>query len=249
MLFKEAGMEETISLQELFGVIKKRLIMIISITVLATVVAGVISFLFLTPIYQSSTQLLVNQKETKDSSIYQNNQVQTNVQLINTYNVIIKSQAILDEVIKQLNLDYSVAELTSKITVLSETNSQVFTVTVQDPNPNQAQAIANTIADVFQDKIKKIMSINNVTVLAKADLGDNPSPIKPNKKLNVVIGFAAGLILSVGIAFLLEFLDNTVKTEKQLEELLDLPILGVISEVSKGHVTPKLKKFKLRKGA
>ncbi|WP_179865429.1 YveK family protein [Bacillus sp. AFS017336] len=242
-------MEETISLQELFGVIKKRLIMIISITVLATVVAGVISFLFLTPIYQSSTQLLVNQKETKDSSIYQNNQVQTNVQLINTYNVIIKSQAILDEVIKQLNLDYSVAELTSKITVLSETNSQVFTVTVQDPNPNQAQAIANTIADVFQDKIKKIMSINNVTVLAKADLGDNPSPIKPNKKLNVVIGFAAGLILSVGIAFLLEFLDNTVKTEKQLEELLDLPILGVISEVSKGHVTPKLKKFKLRKGA
>ncbi|QKE74976.1 capsular biosynthesis protein [Arthrobacter citreus] len=242
-------MEETISLQELFGVIKKRLIMIISITVLATVVAGVISFLFLIPIYQSSTQLLVNQKETKDSSIYQNNQVQTNVQLINTYNVIIKSQAILDEVIKQLNLNYSAAELTNKITVASETNSQVFTVSVQDTDSAQAQAITNTIANVFQDKIKKIMSVNNVTVLAKAELGDNPSPIKPNKKLNVAIGFVVGLMLSVGIAFLLEFLDNTVKTEKQLEELLELPILGVISEVSKGNVTPKLKKFKLRKGA
>ncbi|PEJ59495.1 capsular biosynthesis protein [Bacillus sp. AFS002410] len=242
-------MEETISLQELFGVIKKRLIMIISITVLATVIAGVISYLFLTPIYQSSTQLLVNQKETKDSSIYQNNQVQTNVQLINTYNVIIKSQAILDEVIKQLNLDYSVAELTNKITVASETNSQVFTVSVQDKDPEQAQAITNTIANVFQEQIKKIMSVNNVTVLAKAELGDNPSPIKPNKKLNVAIGFAVGLMLSVGIAFLLEFLDNTVKTEKQLEELLELPILGVISEVSQGNVEPKLKKFKLRKGA
>ncbi|MFB7138939.1 YveK family protein [Gottfriedia sp. NPDC056225] len=242
-------MEETISLQELFGVIKKRLTMIISITVLAALVAGVVSYLFLTPIYQSSTQLLVNQKETKDSSIYQNNQVQTNVQLINTYNVIIKSQAILDEVIKQLNLNYSAAELTNKITVASETNSQVFTVSVQDTDPAQAQAITNTIASVFQDKIKKIMSVNNVTVLAKAELGDNPSPIKPNKKLNVAIGFVVGLILSVGIAFLLEFLDNTVKTEKQLEELLELPILGVISEVSKGNVTPKLKKFKLRKGA
>ncbi|ODG93160.1 capsular biosynthesis protein [Gottfriedia luciferensis] len=239
-------MEETISLQELFGVIKKRLIMIISITVVATVVTGVISFLFLTPIYQSSTQLLVNQKETKDSSIYQNNQVQTNVQLINTYNVVIKSPAILDEVINQLNLDYTVAELTKNITVTSETNSQVFTVTVQDPNPEQAQAIVNTIASVFQEKIKTIMSVNNVTVLAKADLSENP--IKPNKKLNVAIGFVVGLMISVGIAFLLEFLDNTVKTEKQLEELLELPILGVISEVTKGKITPKIN-LKLGKGA
>ncbi|UPM54740.1 YveK family protein [Gottfriedia acidiceleris] len=239
-------MEETISLQELFGVIKKRLIMIISITVVATVVTGVISYLFLTPIYQSSTQLLVNQKETKDSSIYQNNQVQTNVQLINTYNVVIKSPAILDEVIKQLNLDYTVAELTKNITVASEANSQVFTVSVQDPDPKQAQTIVNTIANVFQAKIKTIMSVDNVTILAKADLSENP--IKPNKKLNIAIGFVVGLMLSVGIAFLLEFLDNTVKTEKQLEELLELPILGVISEVTKGKITPKIK-LKLGKGA
>ncbi|PFM78985.1 capsular biosynthesis protein [Bacillus sp. AFS077874] len=239
-------MEETISLQELFGVIKKRLIMIISITVVATVVTGVISYLILTPIYQSSTQLLVNQKETKDSSIYQNNQVQTNVQLINTYNVVIKSPAILDEVINQLNLDYTVAELTKNITVASEANSQVFTVSVQDPDPKQAQTIVNTIANVFQAKIKTIMSVDNVTVLAKADLSENP--IKPNKKLNIAIGFAVGLMLSVGIAFLLEFLDNTVKTEKQLEELLELPILGVITEVSKGKITPKIN-LKMGKGA
>ncbi|PEC51934.1 Wzz/FepE/Etk N-terminal domain-containing protein [Bacillus sp. AFS096315] len=239
-------MEETISLQELFGVIKKRLIMIISITVVATVVTGVISYLFLTPIYQSSTQLLVNQKETKDSSIYQNNQVQTNVQLINTYNVVIKSPAILDEVINQLNLDYTVAELTKNITVANEANSQVFTVSVQDSDPKQAQTIVNTIANVFQAKIKTIMSVDNVTVLAKADLSENP--IKPNKKLNIAIGFVVGLMLSVGIAFLLEFLDNTVKTEKQLEELLELPILGVITEVSKGKITPKIN-LKMGKGA
>ncbi|MES9684618.1 Wzz/FepE/Etk N-terminal domain-containing protein [Gottfriedia acidiceleris] len=241
-------MEETISLQELFGVIKKRLVMIISIAVVAAVVTGVISYLFLTPIYQSSTQLLVNQKETKDSSIYQYNQVQTNVQLINTYNVVIKSPAILDEVINQLNLDYTVAELTKNITVASEKDSQVFTVTVQDPDPEQAQAIVNMIASVFQTKIKTIMSVNNVTVLAKADLSESPSPIKPNPKLNIAIGFVVGLMVSVGIAFLLEFLDNTVKNEKQLEELLELPILGVITEVSKGKITPKIN-LKMGKGA
>ncbi|XRG77820.1 Wzz/FepE/Etk N-terminal domain-containing protein [Rossellomorea sp. GAMAL-10_SWC] len=241
-------MEETISLQELFGVIKKRLIMIISITVVATVVTGVISYLFLTPIYQSSTQLLVNQKERQESTVYQYNQVQTNIQLINTYNVIIKSPTILNAVINQLDLNYSFAKLSNEVNIIGEKDSQVFTVSVQNSDPKQAQAIANTIAEVFQKKIKTIMSVNNVTVLAKADLGENPSPIKPNKKLNIAIGFAVGLMLSVGIAFLLEFLDNTVKTEKQLEELLELPILGVISEVTKGKITPKIK-LKLGKGA
>lgn len=242
-------MEETISLQDLFGVINKRLKMIISITLITTLLAGVISFLFLTPIYQSSTQLLVNEKESGDSSIYQNNQVQTNIQLINTYNVIIKSPTILDEVVKELHLDYSVSELIEKITVANETNSQVFTVSVQDPNPKKAQTIANTIADVFQRKIGKIMSVNNVSILAKAELGEHPNPIKPNKKLNTAIGFVLGLMISVGLAFLLEYLDNTIKTEKQLEELLELPVLGIISEVTENSISPKQTKFSIGKGA
>jgi len=232
-------MGETISLQEIFGVIKKHLKMIISITLITALIAGVISYLVLTPIYQSSTQLLVNQKETQDSSIYQNNQVQTNIQLINTYNVIIKSPAILDDVIKELNLNYTVTELNKKITVAGEKDSQVFTVMVQDSSPKKAQAIANTIAGVFQQKIGKIMSVNNVSILAKAELSDHPIPVKPNPKLNIIIAIFVGALIGVGLAFLLDYFDNTVKTEKDLEELIGLPVLGVITTISELNDTKR----------
>jgi capsular polysaccharide biosynthesis protein len=104
-------MEETISLKELLETLKKRLLLIVSITVIAAIISGVVSYFVLTPIYQASTQILVNQKETKDQSLYNSNQVQTNLQLINTYNVIITSPAILDSVSKELDLDMTAAEL------------------------------------------------------------------------------------------------------------------------------------------
>ena len=94
-------MEETISLKELFQTLKKRIGLIVVITALAVIVSGIVSFFMITPIYQASTQLLVNQAKSEQTE-YNTNTVQTNLQLINTYNVIIKSPAILDKVADQL---------------------------------------------------------------------------------------------------------------------------------------------------
>jgi len=93
-------MEETISLKELFQTLKKRLSLIIIITAIATATSGIVSYFLLTPIYQSSTQILVNQTKNEEQ-LYNYNEVQTNLQLINTYNVVIKSPAILDKVIEK----------------------------------------------------------------------------------------------------------------------------------------------------
>lgn len=224
-------MEETISLQDLFKTLKKRLILIILTTIGAMIISGIISFLFLTPIYQSSTQILVNQ-EKADISTFNSQDIQTNLQLINTYNVIIKSPAILSKVIEQLDLNTTPSALTNQITVKNEQNSQVVNITVQDPNPNIAVDIANTTASVFQKEIKNLMKVDNVSILTPALLGENPSPVKPDPMLNIAIAAVIGLMLGVGIAFLLEYLDTTMKDEQDVEELLNLPILGVISPIS-----------------
>ena len=97
-------MEETISLKELFQTLKKRMSLIVLITAIAVMVSAIVSFFFLTPIYQSSTQLLVNQAKNEQQA-FTTSEVQTNLQLINTYNVIIKSPAILDKVAAQLGTD------------------------------------------------------------------------------------------------------------------------------------------------
>ena len=156
-------MEETISLKDLFATLKKRAWLITIITVLAVLISGVTSFFILTPIYQSSTQLLVNQAKSEESA-YNYNEVQTNLQLIETYNVIMKSPAILDKVIEKLNLDISATELTNKITVASEQNSQVVNVSVTDEDPHMAAKIANTTAEIFKEEIVEIMNVDNVSI-------------------------------------------------------------------------------------
>lgn len=221
-------MEETISLEEIFRTIRKRIGMILSLTVLLMVVAAIISFYVITPIYQASTQLLVNQQT--DQQI-QTAEIQTNLQLINTYNVIIKSPAILSKVIEQLDLEMTTGQLANKITVSNAQNSQVVDISVQDEQMFKAVDIANTITQVFQHEIQTLMKVDNVNVLSAAELPENPVPIKPNKLLNVAIAGVIGLMLGVGLAFLLEYLDTTVKTETDVEELLGLPIIGLVSTI------------------
>jgi capsular polysaccharide biosynthesis protein len=237
-------MEETISLKELFLTLKKRLSLIAVITILFATISGLISYFYLTPIYQASTQILVNQSKD-DQNAYNVGELQTNLQLINTYNVIIKSAAILDLVIEELNLNMTTSELEGKITVQSEQNSQVVNISVQDSNPNLAADIANTTVSIFQKEIKSRMQVDNVSVLAEARVLDNQSPIKPQPLLNIVIALVVGLMVGVGLAFLLEYLDNTLKTEQDIEQILGLPVLGAIPTIKESE-TPELRSSKKR---
>lgn len=223
-------MEETISLQDILKTIKKRLFLIISLTIVAMIAAAIISYFVMTPVYQADTQILVNQQKSQTETI-ETQDIQTNLQLINTYNVIIKSPAILEKVIERLDLDISPTQLSEQITVSNAQNSQVINVSVQDAQHFKAVDIANTIAEVFQEDIPVLMNVDNVNILSPAIHLEAPSHVKPNEKLNIAIAAVIGLMLGVGLAFLLEYLDTTIKTEQDVEELLNLPIIGMISPI------------------
>ncbi|MGE6611526.1 YveK family protein [Peribacillus sp. NPDC076916] len=226
-------MEETISITDIFKTLKKRWKLIMLLTLIAALISGTISYFLLTPVYQSSTQILVNQKQSENQ--LDSTQIRSNIDMINTYSVIIKSPAILEKVIDKLELDQSVEQLSEKITINSQENSQVFSLTVQDSNPSQAVEIANTISETFQKEIKDIMNVDNVSVLAKAEIKENPTPVKPNPVLNIAIAVVVGLMAGVGLAFLLEYMDNTIKDEDDIERLLELPILGSIQKITQVH--------------
>ena len=94
-----------------------------------------------------------------------------------------------------------------------------------------AASIANTTAEVFKKEIVTIMNVDNVSILAEATVGENQAPIKPQPLLNIAIALVVGLMAGVGLAFLLEYLDNTVKNEQDIEKLLGLPVLGTIAMI------------------
>lgn len=222
-------MEDTsISLVETMNKLKKRWKLILMITLAAGLISGAISYLLLTPIYQASAQILVNQKDTENK--FDANLLQNNVNLINTYSVIIKSPAILEKVIDELHLKQSVEDLNKHITVDSQENSQVFSLSVENPDAAKAAEIANTVSQTFQNEIHGIMNVDNVSILAKADVNENPLPVRPNPVLNIVIAVVAGLMLGIGIALLLNFMDTTLKDDEDVAALLGVPVLGSVQK-------------------
>jgi capsular polysaccharide biosynthesis protein len=227
-------MDKAISLADIFITLKKRWKLILLVTLVATLFSGIISYLVLKPVYQASTQILVNQKSSENKLDLTS--LQSNVDLINTYSVIIKSPVILEKVINKLNLNLSVDQLNKNISVSSQENSQVFSLTVEDESHIKAVEIANTITTVFQEEIQNIMNVNNVSILAVAQIKDKPIPIKPNPKLNITIGVIVGLMAGIGLSFVLEFLDNTLKEEEDIGKILGMPVLGSIPKMSKSDI-------------
>ena len=234
-------MEETISLQEILKIIKKRLLLIITLTIVAVSIAIVLSFYILTPIYQVQTQILVNQKGSSEE-VYSWTQMETDLQLINTYNDIITTPIILSKVIEELQIDATPEQLSNQITLSNGSESKVLYITVQDSNPEQAVNIANTTAEVFKEEIPSLMNVDNINILALAKVSENPSPVKPNKPLNIAIGAVVGLMLGIGLSLLLEILDTTIKDEKDVEEILGIPIMGIVGSIP----IEKVKKSSLR---
>lgn len=220
-------MEEEISLAELFNILKKRAGMIISTTLIGLIVVSLYTFFIVTPEYSSTTQLLVNRSEGMDT--IQQSDINANVQLINTYKDIITGPVILDEVREELNMDSSHGSLSNRLSISSENNSQVFSIRVTDTNPYDAALIANTTADVFKENLPEIMNVDNVTVISMAEA--NTNPISPNNTLNLAIGVVLGGMIGVGMAFLLEFMDNTVKDERFIVEELGWTNLGSVSKL------------------
>jgi capsular polysaccharide biosynthesis protein len=106
-----------------------------------------------------------------------------------------------------------------------------MTLVVQDKSYEKAANIVNAVSKVFQNEIPSIMKVDNVSLLNEAKVTDHPSPVKPNPELNIAISLIVSLMIAVGIAFLLEYLDDTIKTEEDIQAVLGLPTLTAITRM------------------
>ena len=224
-------MEQEIDLLQLWEILKKRWVIVIVIPLIAALTSGVISFFVLKPVYQASTTLIVGKKAADDTAqqagaLLDYNVLMANKQLAKTYGAIAKSRTVEQKVIDKLKIPLTTEELDEKIKVDPVQDTEVLQIAVQDYDPGLAAKIANATAEEFSEMVIDVKKVDSVSIIDKAV--PPAHPVKPNKKLNVLIAFAVGLMAAVGLAFLLEFLDNTVKDENDVEELLGLPVLGII---------------------
>ena len=219
-------MEETIDLREYFAIIKKRFWIIALITVVAMVVSGVVSFFMLSPVYEAKSTLIVNTEKSQETQMITGDQFTVTQKLAVTYGEIIKSRTVLEDVISNLKLDSEYEDLVEKITVSPVKDTQIISISVQDTNPKKARDIANEIPKVFEKEVKRITKANDIQVIDKAILPQGA--IKPNKMMNVAIAAVLGMMIGLFIVFLLEYLDNKIKTPQDIEKHLGLSVIGVI---------------------
>lgn len=172
--------------------------------------------------------------------------MQTDLQLISTYNEIIRSPFILDKVVERLGIADTAEGLNEQITVGSASESQVMNITVRNEDPAMAVELANTTASVFQSEIRNLLEVNNVSILSPAILKENPVPVDPNPILNIAIAAVIGGMFSVGLAFLLAYMDTTIKNEQDVEEVLGVPVLALVSKVDKKGEATKVSRVVLK---
>ena len=219
-------MEETVDLREYFGIVKKRFWIVALITIIAVVVSGVISFFMLNPVYEAKSTLIVNTEKNEETQMITGDQFNVTQKLAVTYGEIIKSRSVLDDVIKNLKLDDKYGDLVKHVTVSPVKDTQIISISVQDTNKEKARDRANEIPKVFKKEAKRITKANDIQVIDKAILPQNP--IKPNKMMNMAIAAVLGAMIGLFVVFLIEYLDNKLKTPQDIEKHLGLSVLGVV---------------------
>ena len=219
---ENASGETVIDLSSLLMALKKSWVSIIVWGIVGLLASLVVSFVIMTPKYSSTIDILVNQKA--DNTQMQYTAQQADLQAINTYQDVLKKSVILAPVVKEVrqkdNYQGTVASLQDNMTISNQTNSQVISVTVTDTNAYTAADLANTIGEVFSRKIKKMMKVDNVTVVTKA---------KANT--NAVIGLAVGLLVGMALAIIKEITDTTVKDTDFITKDLGLTSLGAVYHI------------------
>jgi capsular polysaccharide biosynthesis protein len=220
---------EELELRQYWRIIRKRMTLMLAIPIIAAIVSAAVSFFVLSPKYEASTTLLINQK-ANDNPALEYQAVMANQAMVTTYSTIIKSATIESSVTQDLKLPYTPAQLGNMVTVSSPDQSQVIEVDVTAGSQMLATKIANAFGSVFQQRAQTLMDVQNVQIVDKAVVTPDAAPVKPNKKLNVAIAMILGLMVSIGLAFLLEYLDNRIRTEEDVQRFLDLPVLGVIGD-------------------
>lgn len=218
-------MEETINLSDILMAIKRRWKMIVGITLGATIISVVISFFLLTPKYEANTKLFIGKQQGEDEN-YNYNDVTMYQNLLGTYAQVIQTKDLVQKAIEKSGYNYKAENVIADMSVTTVTGTQTMEVKYKNTNPAIAQKLLNQITDEFISLSHELVPNGSVKIIETAKLP--VAAISPNKKMNIVIAFILGFMISMGLVFLLEYLDNTIKTKEQLENELDIPVVGII---------------------
>lgn len=225
--------KEIIKVEDIVDIIIKKWKLIFVITFITTILTAIVSYFIIPPKYEASTKIFIGKELNAkgEQQNYDTNDVQMYQKLIKTYGEIIQTKDLIERAIISDNLNVKADNILNSLSVSPKTDTQILNISYINKDKILAKDVVNSVTNEFIRSSKELIPNGNVKIIESVKLPE--SQISPNKKMNIGVGFLAGLLGSMALSLLLEFMDNTFKTKEQMEEILGLPVLGTIPDTLK----------------
>jgi len=215
----------------LFKILWKRKILVALVAIVAGALAFAYSAFIVKPEFTSTTRIYVVNRNQGDKPGLTNQDLQAGSYLVKDYREIILSQDVLEKVTSDLKLDLSPKALASKIKVTVPVDTRIVSISVNDRVPEEASRIANSLREVAAEKIISITRVSDVTTLEEARPAIAPS--SPNIRRNTIIGLLGGTVFTVIAVLIVELVDTRVKRPEDIEDVMQIALLGVVPNLDK----------------
>ena len=218
---------EEINIKDFFDYYKKYTILVVMVVLLFILGIGLYDKVFKTPLYSTYTTLVLVKDETTDSvDTISQSDIILNQKLVSTYREIIKSRLVLDQVIHNLNLSYTLEQMQKMIDVQSKEDTEILKITVTDSDEKMASKIANNLAEVFDHEITKIYKLNNVSIIDKAEVPKYPS--NNHFVRDLILAALIGFTGTSAIIFIIFYFDDTLRSVEEVENEIGTPVIAKI---------------------
>lgn len=240
--------EEEIDLIELITVLWKKMAILVACFVIGFGLLGFISKMLITPLYQSSSTIYIFSKTTSITSLAD---IQMGSQLTVDFQHIASTREVMERAARELDLDYTYEEMSSRVVVTNPTNTHMLTITVTDPDPVLAANLSNKLSDILREQVAEIMNTDRPSTVEKAVVAERPS--SPHVLKNALIGGLVGAFGAAAVIVVLYMLDDTIKTDEDVKKYLELEVLAAIpydptmpQEKSSKNKRKQSKKYKVK---
>ena len=233
--------EDTIDLLELFMGLLAHWTLIAATAVVGAVLMALYTFFLVTPMYKATATIYV---VSRNDSVLNFSDLQVGSELTSDYIKVFEMWEVHEKVISNLDLDYTYTDMASMLSVTNTSDTRMLDITVTNPDPEEAAAIANEYADVGAKYISEKMKTDEPTLMSSARVPENP--FSPNKAKNILLGFVVGFVLACAVVVLRTMLDDTYKSADDIRKYTGMVVLASIPLADAGEQPKEKSEFKRR---
>lgn len=246
---QDSGEEIEIDILDLLNYYRSKLVWIIAAFLIGALVAGLVTFAFITPKYSATAKLYM--VSASSESIVNLTDLNLGTSLSEDYEELLKSRPIFEDVIEELDLEYTYEEMLEMASVTTVEDTRILSVTITGPDPKEARKIANSLADKAVSSLPKLMDTSTPNVVEYAITPESKS--SPSYTKNIMIGALLLTLLVLAILTFRHVTDDTLKDAEDVEAIFGIMPLTVIPEIhiegfsdQGGHTERKKRKSRRR---